>query len=70
LDGYFPNDITIYENLAGLPNVPLVNVLVGSATGRAGGNNCGGGVGHSDGHFMAPGLEKVIVYEGTIPTSL
>jgi subtilase family serine protease len=27
-DGYTPADITYYENLAGLPNVPLTNVLL------------------------------------------
>ena len=28
LEGYFASDITNYEGLAGLPNVPLTNVLV------------------------------------------
>src|SRR5207247_7674409 len=28
-DGYYASDITDYENLTGLPNVPLTNVLIG-----------------------------------------
>jgi subtilase family serine protease len=32
-DGYSSNDISYYENLEGLPNVPLVNVLLDGAIG-------------------------------------
>ena len=38
-DGYSASDITYYENLAGLPNVPLQNVLIDGASG----NPSGGG---------------------------
>jgi len=32
-DGYFASDIYAYEKLAGLPNVPLTNVLVNGYSG-------------------------------------
>jgi len=70
MDGYFPNDITTYENVAGLPNVPLVNVLVGSANGHAGANNVEVELDIDMAISMAPGLAKVIVYEGTIPNDI
>lgn len=65
LDGYFPNDITDYENLAGLPNVPITNVLVNGFTGRQGINNIEVALDIEMVISMAPGLSKVIVYEGT-----
>jgi uncharacterized repeat protein (TIGR03803 family) len=64
LDGYFPSDITEYEKLAGLPNVPLTNVLV-NGTGRAGNNNREVALDIEVVISMAPGLSKVIVYEGS-----
>ena len=66
-DGYYPNDITSYESLAGLPNVPLTNVLLDGYDGTP-----------TTGYYsandevaldievtiaMAPGLSKVLVYE-------
>ena len=63
-DGYYPNDITAYESLAGLPNVPLENVLLDGYDGIPTGT--GGEVEVSlDIEMvisMAPGLSKVIVY--------
>lgn len=66
-DGYYANDITTYESQTGLPNVPLTNVLVGGAS----------GVPSNDATdilevsldiemalSMAPGLSKIMVYEG------
>jgi uncharacterized repeat protein (TIGR01451 family) len=63
-DGYTPSDITYYENAAGLPDVPLTNVLL---------DGFGGGPTGSGGEVevsldiemsisMAPGLSNVIVY--------
>jgi uncharacterized repeat protein (TIGR01451 family) len=64
-DGYYTNDIVAYENLAGLPNVPLENVLLDGYNGVPTGN--GGEVEVSlDIEMvisMAPGVSKVIVYE-------
>src|SRR5262249_19869988 len=38
-DGYYTNDITAYENLAGLPPVTLKNVLLDNFDGGAGSGN-------------------------------
>ena len=65
-DGYLASDIREYENLFGRPNVPLQNVLLDGFSGAPTGN--GGEVEVSlDIEMvisMAPGLSKVIVYEG------
>jgi subtilase family serine protease len=64
-DGYYPSDITTYENNAGLPNVTLTNVYI---------DNFDGTPVDTDGNVevsldiemvisMAPGLAKVILYE-------
>ena len=64
-DGYDPNDIITYEVLAGLPNVPLQNVLLDGFSGAPTGN--GGEVEVSlDIEMvisMAPGVSQIIVYE-------
>jgi len=69
-DGYTPSDITYYESQAGLPNVPLVNVLVDGATGTPSGS--GGEVEVSldieMAISMAPGLAQVIVYMAPNPS--
>ena len=72
LDGYFPSDITAYESLAGLPNVPLTNVYVDGVTGAAGGQNMEVALDIDMAIAMAPGLSRVIVYEGraTTPNNL
>ena len=46
LDGYYTNDITAYENLAGLPNVALTNVLVDGFDRFSGVQQRRGGAGH------------------------
>jgi uncharacterized repeat protein (TIGR01451 family) len=65
-DGYLSNDIAAYESLAGRPNIPLQNVLIDRFNGFPTGN--GGEVEVSlDIEMlvsMAPGLSKIIVYEG------
>ena len=65
-DGYFASDIAAYAALAGLPGVPLQNVLINGFSGIPTGT--GGDVEVSlDIEMvisMAPGLSKVIVYEG------
>jgi len=63
-DGYTPADITDYVTQAGLPAVPLQNVLVDGFTGQPTGD--GGEVEVSldieMANAMAPGLAKIIVY--------
>ena len=69
-DGYTPSDIIYYENQNGLPNVPLLNVLVDGATGAPSGS--GGEVEVSldieMAISMAPGLAQVIVYMAPNPS--
>lgn len=68
-DGYLASDIIAYENLTGRPNVPLQNVLIDGFSGLPTSNNGGGEVEVSlDIEMvisMAPGLSKVILYEGS-----
>ncbi len=62
-DTYYANDITTYEAQAGLPHVPLINVVLDDITGPGSGNievaldieMC---------VAMASGLSGVVVYEG------
>ena len=64
-DGYTASDITYYESKAGLPAVPLTNVLLDGYNGVPTGN--GGEVEVSldieMAMSMAPGLSGIIVYE-------
>jgi uncharacterized repeat protein (TIGR03803 family) len=65
--GYYQSDITAYENLAGLPNVPVSAVLLDGYSGAPGSGN--GNVEVSldieMAISMAPGLKGVLVYEGS-----
>ncbi len=69
-DGYYASDITAYESLAGLPNVPLQNVLLDGVTGGAGVNNSEVALDIEMVISMAPGLSNVLVYEGTTPNDI
>ncbi len=64
-DGYLTSDITYYESKAGLPNIPLTNVLMNGFSGAPSGT--GGEVevclDIEMAMSMAPGLSKIIVYE-------
>jgi hypothetical protein len=64
-DGYSASDIAYYESQAGLPNVPLQNVLIDGASGAPSGTS--GQVEVSldieMAISMAPGLSQIIVYE-------
>jgi uncharacterized repeat protein (TIGR03803 family) len=70
LDGYYPSDVTAYENLAGLPNVSLANVLLNNVTGSAGPQNIEVTLDIDMAIGMAPGLAQVIVYEGKTPNDV
>jgi hypothetical protein len=65
-DGFYQNDITAYEALAGLPNVPLQTILLDGYDGVP--STTAGNVEVSlDIEMlisMAPGLSKIILYEG------
>ncbi len=64
LDGYYDSDITNYEGLAGLPNVTLTNVLIDGFDGSPGSGNDEVALDIEIVISMAPGLSKVLVYEG------
>jgi uncharacterized repeat protein (TIGR01451 family) len=71
-DGYYVADITNYENQAGLPNVPLQNVYPDGYDGTpTTGPNSGNPEVSLDIEMvisMAPGIAKLMVYEGN-PTN-
>ena len=69
-DGYYANDIASYASEAGLPSVPVQNVLVGGFTGTPGPNNAEVALDIEVAISVAPGLSKVIVYEGTSANSM
>ena len=71
-DSYYPGDITNYEKGIGYTNVPLQNVLLDNVSGQPGYS----GVAGADGEVsldiemiiaMAPGLSRLLVYEGSSP---
>ena len=63
LDGYFASDIATYESMAGLPSVPLQNVLLDGFNGVPGFNNGEVCLDIEMCVSMAPGLSQIIVYE-------
>jgi subtilase family serine protease len=74
-DGYYANDITTYEAHCGYTNVPLQNVLLNNVTGTPGYSGVANAVAEVSLDIeliiaMAPGLSKVIVYEGSNPYSV
>jgi Pro-kumamolisin, activation domain/Divergent InlB B-repeat domain len=69
-DGYDPNDIRTYESQAGLPNVPLQNILLDGFDGSAGVNNDEVCLDIETSISMAPGLNSVVLFEGFNPDSI
>jgi hypothetical protein len=69
-DGYSVNDILAYEALAGLPNVPLINVLLDDIAGTPGQDNIEVCLDIEMCVSMAPGLSGIIVYEGQVPNDV
>jgi uncharacterized repeat protein (TIGR01451 family) len=62
-DGYYPSDIATYVSLAGLPSVPLQNVLLDGFNGTPGVNNDEVCLDIETVIAMAPGLSKIVVFE-------
>jgi uncharacterized repeat protein (TIGR01451 family) len=72
LDGYFATDIASYELQAGLPQIPLTNILLNGFTGVPITTS-----GDSEVSLdiemvasMAPGLDQILVYEGFSPDDI
>lgn len=63
-DGYNASAINAYESQAGLPQVPLINILLDEFNGSAGANNIEVALDIEMCVSMAPGLSAILVYEG------
>jgi subtilase family serine protease len=64
-DGYYSSDIASYESRAGLPSVPLTNVLIDGFPGTPGSGNSEVALDIEMAISMAPGLSSVTVFETT-----
>ena len=64
LDGYTASDITGYEKAFGLPNVTLQTVLVDGFSGKPGADASEVTLDIELALAVAPGLNKILVYEG------
>ena len=69
-DGYYASDIASYARQANIPSVPLQNVLLDGVTGDPGANNMEVAMDIEMSMSMAPGLDRIIVYEGLDPISI
>jgi len=69
-DSYYSSDIRDYEDLAGLPQVTLSNILVNGFNRLPGQNNGEVALDIQMAISMAPGLSNVMVYEGTNPNDI
>ncbi len=71
-DGYFANDIASYVSRAHLPSVTLTNVLIDGFNGIAtvlDGANVEVALDIEMAISMAPGLSRILIYEGPLPTT-
>jgi uncharacterized membrane protein len=63
-DGFYPGDVTKNAAQAGVPVVPTQTVLLDGFSGTPGGDNIEVILDIMMASYMAPGLSKVMVYEG------
>jgi subtilase family serine protease len=63
-DGYTPADITAYETTAGLPNVPVQEVLLNGLSNDPNNNDAEPPLDVQMAIAMAPGLSKIVFYYG------
>ena len=73
-DGFYTNDITAYETLAGRTNIPVQAVLINGVSGTPGYSGISGANSEVSLDIemaiaMAPGLAKVMVLRGTTRTA-
>ncbi len=64
--GFYQSDITAYETLAGIPNIPITPVLLDGYSGGPGSGNVEVSLDIEMAISMGPGLSEVRVYEGSI----
>ncbi len=65
LDGFYASDVTANFKAAGLPAVPVQTVLLDGYSGAAGSGNTEVILDIMMAAYMAPGVSKILVYEGT-----
>ncbi len=68
--GFFQSDITTYENMAGLPDIPVIPILLDGYGGGPGWANDEVSLDIEMAISMAPGLDQVLVYEGDQTNSI
>ena len=69
-DGFYAGDVTRNFSAAGLPAVPIQPVLLDGFSGTPGSANTEVTLDIMMASYMAPGLSKVIVYEGYYPNDI
>jgi hypothetical protein len=69
-DGFFAADVQNNFSAAGLPVVPTQTILLDGYNGAAGSDNTEVILDIMMASYMAPGLSKVIVYEGEVPNDI
>ena len=67
-DSYFTSDIANYESQNALPNIPLVNIPVDGGIGPPGSNNAEVALDIEMAACMAPGMNRLLVYEAPNPS--
>jgi subtilase family serine protease len=69
-DGFYAGDVQKNAAQAGVPPVPTQTVLVDGVSGAPGGDNIEVILDIMMASYMAPGLSKVMVYEGSVPNDV
>lgn len=69
-DGFFAGDVQKNAAQANLPPVPTQTVLLDGFNGSAGSSNIEVILDIMMASYMAPGLSKIIVYEGSVPNDI
>ncbi len=69
-DGFYPGDVQKNAAQAGLPQVPTQTVLLDGFSGTPGSSNIEVILDIMMASYMAPGLSKVMVYEGYTPNDI
>jgi len=69
-DGFFPNDITSYENQFSLPNTPIQTQRLDGFNGNPSSNNTEISLDIEAAVSMAPNVDAIIAYEGILGNSI
>ncbi len=69
-DGFYASDVVANFKQAALPAVPMQTVLLDGVSGTPGGSNIEVILDIMMASYMAPGLSKVMIYEGNTPNDI